>query len=217
MHKADAQDIDPTRAPSVFDIDVLRLARVYAAALLKAAQPKGVVDEIQQSFDTLVGNPLRQSEDASDPAALMASGAIPKARKAEVIERIFRGKAEDLFVNFLLVLNEHNRLQILRPVAAMYRELRDEFHKRVRVLVRSAVPLSDEQRERVKTLSAEYFDLEPVLVEQVDPELLGGIQIQVRDQMVDLSIRQRLETIKQQLIARSSHEIQRRRDRVGSV
>src|SRR5206468_8362886 len=124
--------------------------------------------------------------------------------------------AEDLFVNFLLVLNEHNRLQILRPVAAMYRELRDEFHKRVRVLVRSAVPLSDQQRERVKKLAAEYFHLQPVLVEQIDPELLGGVQIQAGDRLVDLSIRSRLETIKQQLIARSSHEIQRRRDRVGS-
>jgi F-type H+-transporting ATPase subunit delta len=217
MHKADAHDLDPTRAPSVFDIDVLRIARVYAASLLKAAESKGLIDQLQESFDTLVGDPLRQSEDASDPAALMASGAIPKARKAEVIEQVFRGKAEDLFVNFLLVLNQHNRLAILRPVAAMYRELRDEFHKRVRVLVRSAVPLSDEQRERVKQLAAEYFDLTPVLVEQVDAELLGGVQLQVRDQMIDLSIRSRLDTIKQQLIARSSHEIQRRRDRVGSV
>ena len=79
------------------------------------------------------------------------------------------------------------------------------------------MPLSDPQRERVKTLAAEFFHLQPVLVEQIDPELLGGVQIQVGDRLVDLSIRSRLETIKQQLIARSSHEIQRRRDRVGSV
>ena len=216
MHKADAHDLDPTRAPSVFDIDVLRIARVYAEALLKAAQPQGIVDDLQQSFDSLVGNPLRVPDEPADPAALMASGAIPKRRKADVIEKLFRGKAEDLFVNFLLVLNEHNRLSILRPVAAMYRELRDEFHKRVRVLVRSAVPLSDPQRERVKSLAAEFFHLQPVLVEQIDAELLGGVQIQVGDRLVDLSIRSRLENIKQQLIARSSHEIQRRRDRVGS-
>jgi F-type H+-transporting ATPase subunit delta len=184
--------------------------------LLKAAEPNGLVDQLQESFDTLVGDPLRRSDDANDPAALMASGAIPKSRKAAVIEDIFRGKTEDLFVNFLLVLNDHNRLAILRPVAAMYRELRDEYHKRVRVLVRSAVPLDDEQRERVKKLTADYFHLQPVLVEQVDPELLGGVQLQVGDQLVDLSIRSRLETIKQQLIERSSHEIQRRRDRVGS-
>src|SRR5262245_50143689 len=118
MHKGEPLDLDPTRAPSVFDIDVLRIARVYAAALLKAAEPMGLVDQLQESFDSLVGDPLRRSEEADDPAALMASGAIPKARKAAVIEDIFRGKSEDLFVNFLQVLNQHDRLQILRPVAA---------------------------------------------------------------------------------------------------
>src|SRR5207244_9069467 len=134
---AAAHDLDPTRAPSVFDIDVLRIARVYAAALLKAAESKGAVDELQELFDAVVGDPLRAGEDDSDPASLLASGAIPKARKAAIIEKLFRGKANDLFVNFLLVLNEHNRLDILRPVAVMYHELRDELYKRVRVLVRS--------------------------------------------------------------------------------
>ena len=216
MHKADVHDLDPTRAPSVFDIDVLRIARVYAEALIKAAQPKGIVDQLQESFDSLVGDPLRQSEDAADPAALMASGAIPKARKAEVIDKLFRGKTDDIFVNFVQVLNDHNRLQILRPVAAMYRELRDELHHRVRVLVRSAVPIEDDQRERISALAREYYKLEPVLVEQVDPELLGGLQLQIGDRLVDLSVRSRLESIKNQLIARSSYEIQRRRDRVGT-
>jgi F-type H+-transporting ATPase subunit delta len=217
MHKGEPSDLDPTRAPSVFDIDVLRIARVYAAALLKSAQPKGVVDALQESFDSLVGDPLRRSDDPADPAALMASGTIPKARKAEVIEKLFRGKAEDLFVDFLLVLNDHNRLNLIRPVAAMYRELRDELHRRVRVLVRSATPLADDQRERVKTLARDYYHLDPVLVEQVEPALLGGLQLQIGDRLVDLSVRSRLETLRQQLIERSSHEIQRRRDRVGPV
>src|SRR5688500_11938863 len=134
MHKADPQDLDPTRAPSVFDIDVLRIARVYAASLLRAAEKKDIVDELQESFDSLVGNPLRRSEDQADAATLMASAMIPRRKKTDVIEKLFRGKTDDLFVNFLLVLNEHNRLDILRPVAAMYRELRDELHRRVRVV-----------------------------------------------------------------------------------
>jgi len=216
MHKGDAHDLDPTRAPSVFDIDVLRIARVYAAALLEAAEDKGIADPLQESFDSLVGNPLRQSDDAADPAALMASTAIPRARKTEVIERLFRGKTDDLFVNFLLVLNEHNRLDILRPVAAMYRELRDKLRKRVRVVVRSAVPLADDQREQVKELARDRFRLDPVLVEQVDPDLLGGLQLQVGDQLIDMSVRSRLEDLRQKLLARSSYEIQRRRDQIGS-
>jgi F-type H+-transporting ATPase subunit delta len=216
MHKADASDLDPTRAPSVFDIDVLRVARVYAEALLRAAEKAGIVDDLQESFDSLVGNPLRRGESQADTAALMASGMIPRRRKAEVIETLFRGKTDDLFVNFLLVLNEHNRLEILRPVAAMYRELRDELHRRVRIVVRSAVSLTDGQREQLKTVARDFYHLEPVLVEQVNPDLIGGLQVQIGDRMVDLSVRSRLDEIKRNLIVRSSHEIQRRRDRVGS-
>jgi F-type H+-transporting ATPase subunit delta len=216
MHKADAHDLDPTQAPSVFDIDVLRVARVYAEALLRAAERVGIVDDLQESFDSLVGNPLRRGDSQADPAALMASGLIPRRRKAEVIENLFRGKTDDLFVNFLLVLNEHNRLEILRPVAAMYRGLRDELHRRVRVLVRSAVSLTDEQREQLKVVARDFYHLEPVLVEQVNPDLIGGLQVQIGDRMVDLSVRSRLDEIKRNLIVRSSHEIQRRRDRVGS-
>ena len=147
--------------------------------------------------------------------ALFLSLVTPSSRVSQATPS-FQVWAYVLFVNFLLVLNEHNRLDILRPVAVMYHELRDELYKRVRVLVRSAVPLADAQREQVRALARENYHLEPVLVEQIDPELLGGVQIQVGDRLVDLSIRSRLETIKQQLIARSSHEIQRRRDRVGS-
>jgi hypothetical protein len=59
--------------------------------------------------------------------------------------------------------------------------------------------------------------MDPVLLESVDPALLGGLQVQVGDRLFDMSLRSRLDTIKNQLIARSSHEIQRRRDRIGSV
>ena len=216
MHKADAHDLDPTRAPSVFNIDVLRIARIYAAALLRAAEAKGIVDDLQEAFDSLVGNPLRASDDPSDPATIMASGAIPRARKAEVIEKLFRGKADDLFVNFLQVLNNHNRLDIIRPVAAMYRELRDDLYNRVRVLVRSAVPLPDDQRQRLLRQLRQDFGKEPVLHEKVDPSLLGGMVVRIGDWVYDASVRTRLETLRNELIERSSHEIQSRRDRFYS-
>jgi F-type H+-transporting ATPase subunit delta len=215
MPNATAHDFDPTRAPSVFDIDVLGVARVYAEALLRAADKKGVADELQESFDALVGNPLRRVDGTTDAATLLASAMIPRGKRADVIDKLFRGRADDVFVNFLHVLNDHNRLDLLRPVAAMYRESRDELLRRVRVVVRSAVPLTDDQREQVKALAAEVYHLEPVVVEQTDPNLIGGLQVQIGDRLIDLSVRSRLQAIKRNLITRSSHEIQRRRDRVG--
>jgi F-type H+-transporting ATPase subunit delta len=86
----------------------------------------------------------------------------------------------------------------------------------VRFQVRSAIKLTEDEKKRIAQQAREYFKMEPVLVEIVDPALIGGLQIQVGDMLYDLSLRTQLDKIKQQLLARSSHEIQRRRDRVGS-
>ncbi len=209
-------DMDPTVAPSVFDIDVLRVARVYAQALLRNAQKADKVDEIQEHFDGLFPAHVDHDQDPRKLANLMTSGAIPRHRRAAVIDDAFRGRADDLFVDFLQTLNAHERLDIVRAVGAEYRDLRDELYKRVRFQVRTAVPLSDEQRERIVARAREAFATEPVLVEVIDPDLIGGMQVQVGDHLYDLSLKARLHAIKNQLIERSSHEIQRRRDRVGS-
>src|SRR4051812_30450737 len=117
MYKGDPRDLDPTRAPSVFDIDVLRIAKVYADALLQAAAKKNLVDDFQEAFDSLVGEPLRGDfDDTADPVALMASGTIPRARRDEIIKKLFDGKIDELFVNFLMVLNDHDRIAIVRPI-----------------------------------------------------------------------------------------------------
>src|SRR3712207_5852116 len=99
MRKGDAADLDPSRAPSVFDIDVLRIARVYAEALLSAAEKQGKAEAVWDDFAALVGNPLHRGDGAADPAALLASSAIPRGRKEEVIRKALGGKADDLFLN----------------------------------------------------------------------------------------------------------------------
>lgn len=209
-------DMDPTVAPSVFEIDVLRVARVYAQALLRNAQKADKVDAIQEHFDGLFPAHYHNEQDPKSLANLMTSGAIPRNRRAAVIDEAFKGKVEDLFLDFLQILNGHERLDIVRAVGAEYRQLRDELYKRVRFQVRTVVPLTDEQRERITARAREAFKAEAVLVEVIDPDLIGGMQIQVGDHLYDLSLKARLRAIKNQLIERSSHEIQRRRDSVGS-
>src|SRR5262245_46436396 len=103
MHKGEPFDLDPTRAPSVFDIDVLRVARVYAEALLNGAEKQDKAEAVWEQFTDLVGNPLRRTDSASDPAALMASSAVPRSRKEEFIRKALQGKVDDLFLNFILV------------------------------------------------------------------------------------------------------------------
>src|SRR5947209_5513000 len=210
MHKGSAPELDPTHAASVFDIDVLRVARVYAGALLNAAEKKGKVDEIWEQVAALIGAPRRRGENAADPVALLTSTAIPRGRRGEIIRLVFAGKVDDLLFNFLMVLNDHQRLDIVRAVAAVYHELMDQRARRIRVQVRTAVPLTDVERTKVKQLARDQFrDMHPVLVETVDPEVLGGLRLQVGDRVIDATVRTRIESLKNQLLARSSHAIRR--------
>ena len=208
MHKGTPDDLDPTQAPSVFDIDVLRVARVYAEALLDAAEKQGKVDEMWEHFVAVVGNPLRKTDRPDDPMVKLVVD-IARHQREHIVRKALGGRVDPLFLNFVLVVNKHDRLGIIRPVAAVYRGLMDERTRRMRVQVLSAVPLNDAERSQITEMARQRFRLEPVLVEKVDPAVLGGLRLQVGDRMIDATIRARLDGIKNQLLARSSHAIRR--------
>jgi F-type H+-transporting ATPase subunit delta len=145
--------------------------------------------------------------------SLLASGAVGRPFKEDVLRKVFANRASELFFNFLLALNHHERLDLIRPILAAYRELRDQRAHRIRVLVRSAVPLPEDQRERLRQDLRQTFQLEPNLELQVDPELLGGLTVRVGDWLYDASVRTQLKTIRDQLLEKGSHAIQSGRDR----
>ena len=195
-------DESATHHETVLDATTERVARVYAESLLDAAAKRNQIAEIMEEFGSLLDDVF-----AADPQfeAFLASGAIGRKPKAAVIHRAFDGRASDLFRNFLLVLNDHQRLDTLRAIYASAQELFDERSGRVRVLVTSAAPLPDDQRERLRQQLQAVYRKEPILSTQVDPALLGGLVVRVGDWLYDGSVRSRLETIRKQLIERGSH------------
>ena len=194
----------------IADVSAQRVARVYAEALLNAADKQGQSDDVVEGLDSLIRD-LFQAEPQLE--AFLTSSAVGRERKARLIDKVFENKASVLFVDFLKVLNQHERLNLLRPILAAAKELRDERAKRIRVQVRSAVPLANDQENRLRQQLREALKLDPVLQTAVDPELLGGVVVRVGDWLYDASVRARLESIRNQLIARSSYEIQSGRDR----
>jgi F-type H+-transporting ATPase subunit delta len=191
-----------THHETVMDATSQRVARVYAEALLDAAQQRGQAAQVLGELGSLVDDIYR-----ADPLfeAFLASGAISRRPKAEAIRRAFEGKASDTFLNFLLVLNDYQRLELLRPILRAARGLADERAGRLPVLVTSAAPLADDQREQLLHDLRARYNKEPVLTLKVDPALLGGLVVRVGDWLYDASVRTRLENIKKQLIERGSH------------
>jgi F-type H+-transporting ATPase subunit delta len=208
--------MSPTEQPhheTVLDDATRHVARVYAEALLNAAAKAGRDTDLLHELEALVGEVF-----ARDPAfeEFLASAAIDRNRKAAVLRGAFEGRSDELLLNFLLVLNEHDRLGALRAIAAVYRELYDQRSGRMGVRVASAVPLTEEQQERLRGQLRAQFQREPVLHTRVDPDLLGGLVVQVGDWVWDASVRTQLDEIREQVIERSTHAIQSGRNRFSN-
>ena len=190
-----------------------RVATVYAEALLRVAEERGVAEDIGRELRGLVTDVYAK---APGVEATLASPAVKRSAKVPVLEHAFKSNVSDLLFNFLNVLNAKDRLSLVRHVAAAYRGALDQRAKRVRVSVRSAVPLTDAQTEQLRQAIGRATGLDPVIQPKIDESLLGGMIVQVGDLVFDSSVRYRIEAIRNQLLARSSYEIQTGRDRFSS-
>jgi F-type H+-transporting ATPase subunit delta len=190
-----------------------RVARVYAEALLQAAEKRGAPEDVGRELRDLVSHVYASSPDIEHA---LSSPVVKRAAKTPVLEQAFKNNVSELVFNLLNVLNAKDRLSLVRHVAAAFGDLLDERAKRVRVTVRSAVALTDEQTEQLKQSIGQATGLDPVIAATVDESLLGGMIVQVGDQVFDSSVRNRIEAIRSQLLARSNYEIQTGRDRFSS-
>lgn len=188
------------------------LARVYAEALLNAAEKAGDVGEVLDELDAI------QSEAfAKHPAfaEMVTTPAKTAAERDRVLASTFGGRAGETVVKFLRVLNRHGRLDQLGPVARAARAGWDRRRNLRPVSVRSAVPLTDAQLDALRERLAAQLKATPVLRPEVDPSLIGGLVVQVGDHVFDGSVRNRLEQLRTRLIEGKSHEIQSRRDHLS--
>jgi len=98
---------------------------------------------------------------------------------------------------------------VYRQVRAQYDDLRGV----VRVEFRTAAPVGPAILDQVQGQLRALLGGEPVIEHHADPKLIGGAVVRVGDTIYDGSIATQLENLREQMIDRSVHEIQSRRDR----
>jgi F-type H+-transporting ATPase subunit delta len=196
------------------DVGAQRIAHVYAEALYKAAAAKGQIADVLEECHSLIQDVFQAHPQLE---VLVAGSAIGRTVKEEVLKKAFQGRCSELFFNFLLVLNNHDRLGLLRPILTALRQIDDARNRRIRVQVWTAVPLPDDQRDHLAAQLGQRLQGQLTLDLRVDPDLLGGLVVRTGDYVYDQSVRTQLRYMCKELIERSSHEIQSRRDSFSSA
>jgi F-type H+-transporting ATPase subunit delta len=181
----------------------LPLGRLYAEAMLRLAEERGQGDALLEELQELVAL-LDQDPRLDD---FLASPLVDGKVRARVIEETFRGRASDVLVDSLQVINRKGRLAFLRAVAEAYRIAHRDLRGWVDVHVRTAVPLTEALRSRVRNAAAASTGKKPTLVERVDPALIGGIVIEAEGRKLNASVLTRLLEVRDALRNRASEEI----------
>ena len=167
------------------------IARVYADALFRAAKDADKLDDVRDQ--------LNEFADALDEnremQVFLFSPYFSSAEKQEGVERAVK-KADDLFVNFLNLLNEKHRMPVIFRIRRAFEAMWAKENKRIDVNVTSAVELDKGVAEKLGKEIEVQTGQKVRLTSDVDEEILGGLVLRVGNMVLDASIRNRLEKLR---------------------
>ncbi len=181
-----------------------RIAKVYSEALLAAALQSGDAGNVDRVGDELSGFVRDVWKANPEVAQALTSPAIGKKAKNAALQSALANHSSELFRGLIAALSHNGRLGLLPGIDATYRQILDARAGRVQVHVTTAVEPTEAQRSALTATLSQMLARQPVLNIKVDPELLGGMVMQIGDRVIDTSVRTRLETLSTQLLDKGS-------------
>ena len=138
-----------------------------------------------------------------DFARLLSNMSISKAERVEILDRTLKGQVHPYLLNFLKLLVERGAIGSLDDCERAYTERYNLDHQVTEAEVTTARPLDDAQKQRLLSRLREMTGRNIVLREKVDPDLLGGVLLQMDGKRYDNTVRQRLKAIEQAMVGDS--------------
>ena len=173
------------------------IAKRYSDALLSLVQEwnrniadinlqlKSISDDIKSSADLTVfmENPVISAED-----------------KKEVMTKLLNGKVDEVLVNFIKLLIDKDRFSALEEISEIFDSMVAEINNVKKVNVVSAIELNEGLRGRLVEKLSSKLNKKVELVTEVNPEIIAGLIIKIDDNVIDMSLRNKFEEMKKQMI-----------------
>jgi ATP synthase F1 delta subunit len=170
------------------------IAEVYSRSLFEVAQDKGDLDRVHEEL----GEFADALNDSNDLRVFFFSPYFSSQEKKEGIAKLIEG-ADENFVRFLELLAERHRMPAIFRIRRVFDDLWREENKLLPVTVTSAVDLDRELVEGIGKRIEEQTGRRVELSSKVDPDVLGGLVLQVGNMVLDASVRNRLEQLRKRV------------------
>lgn len=169
-------------------------AKRHAQAVFQIALEKEEIEKWQADLEA-IADALKNPE----LVALLENPKLRFSEKEKVLQSILTD-ISPIAMNLVYFLVAKNRLRIVEDLVVEYQRLVNAYHGREMAEVVTAVPLSNEEKERLQKRLATITRKEVVITTQVDPEIIGGVVAKVGDKLIDGSVRTRLQELRSGLI-----------------
>jgi F-type H+-transporting ATPase subunit delta len=164
----------------------------YASALFSVARSEGNLAEVEDELFRFA----RILESNDELRTTLTDAALPVSRRQQVVEDLLGGQANPVTVALgSMVVGAGRSRDLVEIIDELVRISASEANKEL-AEVRSAVPLTDDQRTRLAEALGQATGKTIELKVVIDPSVLGGLVAQVGDTVIDGSVRSRLEQLK---------------------
>jgi ATP synthase F1 delta subunit len=170
------------------------IAAVYARSLFEVAKEQDKLDAVRSQL----GEFADAMHESRELQVFFFSPYFSTQEKQDGLDRAVSG-ADEIVVNFLKLLIENHRMPVIFRVRRGYDELWEQENRLLPVQVTSAVELDEATVKQIGDRIAEQTGQRVDLSATVEPDILGGIVVRVGNQVLDASVRNRLESLRKQV------------------
>ncbi|MEJ7646012.1 MAG: ATP synthase F1 subunit delta [Chryseolinea sp.] len=173
-----------------------RAASRYVRSLLTLAVEKNVLEEVHQdmllfakiceqnrSFELMLRNPI-----------------VKHDKKRDILEKLFKGKVNELTMAILDILTRKNREPLLPAIAKEFHTAYNTYKGIRKASVTTAIPLDADLRAQFESMVMQISKQDKVeLTATVDEDMIGGFILNVGDRQIDASVKNKLKALKVKL------------------
>ena len=174
-------------------LDLYGITARYANAAYIAASKTSTLDRVEEELLAIKASSERSKEFAS----FLENPLISRDSKVSQVTALLKGKTTSVTLNLMTTLAGNARLSSIGGITDNYVQLMKAKRGEVEATIISAEPLTKDMSKAVSEAMKSQFPkgAKVVLKETVDPAILGGLQIQIGDKFLDLSVTSRIDEV----------------------
>ena len=167
------------------------LIRRYAKAFLEYAIENKMTEQGLADLELLT----KTLQDNRELRNILSQPFLSKARKETIITRIFEGKISDKTLNFIKLMLDKNRHEIIPMILVPYRELYNEYKNIAEVTITTAVKIDEPTQQNLIRFVKDSINGNIQIINKIDKSIIGGFVINYLDYQYDRSIRNDLKKL----------------------